>query len=81
MRIIHSYIVKEFFAALLLSIFILTFVMTLGNILYLVGLIMTKGVSVITILELLLYSLPYSFQFVLPISVMSALLLSLGRLS
>jgi len=42
---------------------------------------MSKGVPILTILQLLLYSLPYSFQFVLPISIMSALLLSLGRLS
>jgi len=81
MRIIHNYMLKEFFAALILSIFILTFVMMLGNIVYLVGLIMSKGVPALTILKLLFYMTPYSFQFVFPIAIIAALLLSLGRLS
>lgn len=72
---------KEFFAALLLSLFVLTFVMVLGNIVYLVGLVISKGVAMLTILKLLFYTIPFSLQFVLPISIMAALLLSLGRLS
>src|SRR3989338_1166351 len=81
MRLIHSYLLKEFFLAFLLAILILTFVMVLGNIIYLVGLIVTKGVPLFIILKLFLYMLPYSLQFILPISIMAGLLLSLGRLS
>lgn len=81
MRIIHNYLLKEFCAAFLLAVFVLTFVMALGNIIYLVGLIITKGVALFTILHLFLYMLPYSVQFILPIAVMAGLLLSLGRLS
>lgn len=81
MRIIHSYLLREFFSAFMLSIFILTFVMMLGNIIYLVGLIVSKGIPVFIILKLFLYSLPYSVPFILPIAVMAGLLLSLGRLS
>ncbi|MFC1755518.1 LPS export ABC transporter permease LptF [Thermoproteota archaeon] len=81
MRIIHRYLLKEFLAAFLLSAFVLTLVMTLGNIIFLVGLIITKGVPIMMIFKLLLYSLPSSVQFIIPISIMAGLLLSLGRLS
>ncbi|MDD5005287.1 MAG: LPS export ABC transporter permease LptF [Candidatus Omnitrophica bacterium] len=81
MRIIHSYLLKEFFSAFILALSVLTFVMVLGNIIYLIGLVVSKGVSVLIILQLFLYSLPYSIQFILPIAIMAGLLLSLGRLS
>lgn len=61
--------------------FILSFVMMLGNIIYLVSLVISKGISVFVIANILLYSLPYSIQFILPIAIMAGLLLSLGRLS
>ena len=81
MRIVHSYLLKEFFLAFLLAILILTFVMILGNIIYLIGLIVTKGIPAFMILRLFLCMLPYSLQFILPIAIMAGLLLSLGRLS
>lgn len=81
MRIVHRYLLKEFFSAFFLAVFVLTFVMILGNIIYLVGLIVSKGVPLLTILRLFLYMLPYSQQFILPIAIMAGLLLSLGRLS
>ncbi|MFH1621522.1 MAG: LPS export ABC transporter permease LptF [Candidatus Omnitrophota bacterium] len=81
MRIVHNYLLKEFFAAFVLALLILTFVTILGNIVYLVGLIMTKGIPASIILRLFLYTLPYSLQFILPIAIMAGLLLSLGRLS
>lgn len=81
MRIIHNYLLNEFFAAFLLAMFVLTFVMALGNIIYLVGLVISKGISFVTVTKLLAYTLPYSIQFILPIAIMAGLLLSLGRLS
>lgn len=81
MRIVHNYLLKEFFSAFLLSLLILTFVMILGNIVYLVGLIVTKGIPMLVIAQLFLCMLPYSLQFILPIAIMAGLLLSLGRLS
>ncbi len=81
MRIIHNYLLKEFFSAFLLALFVLTFVLVLGNIIYLVGLIVSKGVSMFIIAKLFLCMLPYSLQFILPIATMAGLLLSLGRLS
>ncbi len=81
MRIIHNYLFREFFSAFFLSTFVLTFVMALGNIIYLVGLIISKGIPVVIVAKLLAYMLPYSIQFMLPIAIMAGLLLSLGRLS
>ena len=81
MRIIHKYILKEFVAAFLLSFFILALVMTLGNTVRFIELIITKGVPTTTILQLLAYTLPYLLPYIMPISIMAGLLLSLGRLS
>ncbi|MFC1709217.1 LPS export ABC transporter permease LptF [Candidatus Omnitrophota bacterium] len=81
MRIVHKYMLKEFFSAFLLASLVLSLVMVLGNIVYLVGLIVTKGIPLTMILNLFLCMMPYSLQFILPISIMAALLLSLGRLS
>jgi len=81
MRIIHNYLLKEFFAAFILAASVLTFVMMLGNIIYLVGLVISKGIGLLTVIKLLAYTLPYSAQFILPIAIMAGLLLSLGRLS
>jgi LPS export ABC transporter permease LptF len=81
MRIVHNYLLKEFFSAFLLALLIFAFVMILGNIVYLVGLVLTKGIPIFMILRLLACMLPYSLQFIIPISIMAGLLLSLGRLS
>jgi len=72
---------KEFFAAFFLSFIILVLVMTLGNSMRFVELIITKGVPGTIILQLLVYTLPYLLPYIIPISIMAGLLLSLGRLS
>jgi len=81
MRIINRYIFKEFFVAFFLSLLILSFVMILGNVMSLIHLIITKGVSLFMVLRLFYYMLPYLFPFIVPISILAGLLLSLGRLS
>ena len=44
MRILRNYVLKEFLSAVFLSMFGLTFVMILGNLIKLADLIVTKGI-------------------------------------
>ncbi len=81
MKILRNYILKEFFGAFLLSLFVLTFVMVLGNLIRLAELILTKGVPLLTAGRLFLYLIPFLFSFILPIATLSGVLLSVGRLS
>ena len=81
MRILRHYILKEFLSAFFLSMFVLTFVMVLGNVVKLTELIITKGVSLLTAGKLFLFLVPFLFSFILPISTLSGVLLSIGRLS
>jgi lipopolysaccharide export system permease protein len=80
-RILRNYILKEFLSAFLLSIFVLTFVMILGNLIKLAELIVTKGIPLLIAGKLFLYLIPFLFSFILPVSTLSAILLSIGRLS
>ncbi|MFA5038397.1 MAG: LptF/LptG family permease [Candidatus Omnitrophota bacterium] len=81
MRILRNYILKEFLGAFLLAVFILTFVMLLGNMIKLAELIITKGISLWSAGKLFLYLIPFLFSFILPVSTLTAVLLSIGRLS
>ena len=81
MKILRNYILKEFFGAFLLSLFVLTFVMVLGNLIRLAELILTKGVPLFTAMRLFLYLIPFLFSFILPIATLSGVLLSVGRLA
>ncbi|MFH1691248.1 MAG: LptF/LptG family permease [Candidatus Omnitrophota bacterium] len=81
MKILRNYVLKEFLSAFLISIFVLTFVMILGNLVKLAELIVTKGVSLLLAGKLFLYLIPFLFRFILPIATLAAVLLSIGRLS
>lgn len=81
MRILRNYVLKEFISAFLLSVFILTFVMLLGNLIKLAELIITKGIPLLAAGKLFLYLIPFLFSFILPVSTLTAVLLSIGRLS
>lgn len=81
MKILRNYILREFLSAFLLSIFILTFVMILGNMIKLAELIVAKGLSLATAGKLFLYLIPYLYSFILPIATLTGVLLAVGRLS
>ena len=81
MRILRNYVLKEFLSAFFLSMFVLTFVMILGNLIKLADLIVTKGIPIMTAGKLFLYLIPFLFSFILPISTLAGVLLSIGRLS
>lgn len=81
MKILRNYILKEFITAFAMSMFVLTFVMVLANLVKFAELIISKGVPLMTAGKLFLYLIPYLFTFILPISALCGTLLSIGRLS
>ena len=82
MKTLRNYILREFFSPLLLSLGVLTFVMVLiGNLKRIADLVINKGVDLFSVLQIFVYLTPYIVTYTLPISVLIAVLLALGRLS
>lgn len=81
MRILRDYILKEFFHSFFLTLVVFTFVFLVGNIITLANYIINKGVDPFSILKLFFYLVPWLLSFTLPIAVLTASILSFGRLS
>ncbi len=82
MKILRNYILKEFFGPLLLCLGVLTFVMVLiGNLKRIADLVINKGVDIFSVIQIFIYLTPYIVTYTLPISILVAVLLALGRLS
>jgi len=81
MRILRTYFLKEFITPLFMALGVLTFVMILGNLIKIADLVINKGVDIFSVSKLLLYMVPFLLTYTLPISALTAVLLSLGRLS
>jgi len=78
---IYLYVFKEIVQILLLSIFVLTFIMVISRIGQLTDLIINKGVEIKDILLLIVYSSPPYLTFTLPMSFLLSTIVVLGRLS
>jgi len=81
MRILRNYIVKEFIGPFFVCLAALTLVMLLGNLIRLAHLIINKGVDLLSVAKLFGYLIPSLLTYTLPIAVLIAILLSLGRLA
>ncbi|OGX19340.1 MAG: hypothetical protein A3K83_04835 [Omnitrophica WOR_2 bacterium RBG_13_44_8b] len=82
MKILRNYLLKEFTGPLFLTLGVLTFVMVLvGNLRKIAELVINKGVDPLSVTKLFLFMMPYIITYALPISVLIAVLISLGRLS
>lgn len=60
---------------------VLTFVMLLGNLIKIAELVINKGVDIYSVSKLFIFMIPYLITYTLPIAALTAVLLSLGRLS
>ncbi len=60
---------------------VLTFVMILGNLIKIAELVINKGVDIFSVSKLFIYMIPFLLTYTLPIATLTAVLLSLGRLS
>lgn len=81
MKILRNYILKEFLGPFFASLAVLTLVMLLGNLVRLADLIINKGVDLLSVSKLFAFLMPALLTYTLPLAVLVAVLLSIGRLS
>ena len=80
-RLINRYILKEIALPFFMILFVLTLVLLLGKILQLIDLMINKGIRSTDIAQVILFLMPSFLMFTIPISLLIAILIGLGRLS
>jgi len=80
-RIINLYIFKELLSPFSLGLLIFTFILLMNRVLKLMDLIVNKGVGFGEVGALIVYLLPSFLVLTLPMSVLLAILIALGRFS
>jgi len=80
-KIINRYLAKEIIQPFGIVLFVMTFVLLMGKILQLMDLMINKGVSLVSIVKLILFLLPSFLVFTIPIALLISILIALGRLS
>lgn len=81
MQILRNYIIKELLGPFILSLVVFTFVLLMGNIIQLAELLITKGVEIIYVGKLFFNLIPYLLSYTIPMSILTAVLLTFGKLS
>jgi lipopolysaccharide export system permease protein len=81
MKIIDRYLIRDLIPPFFLGIFIFTFVLLMSQILRLMELIVNKGVSVVTLVQLIFFLMPSILVLALPMSVFLSTLVTFGRWS
>lgn len=80
-KIISRYIFKEIAFPFVIILFVLTFVLLMGKILQIMDLMVNKGISTLVIVKLIVFLLPSFLMFTMPIALLIAILIAMGRLS
>jgi lipopolysaccharide export system permease protein len=80
-RLINRYILREITVPFCMILFVLTFVLLMGKILQVMDLMINKGIGFTEIARLMLFLMPSFLMFTIPISLLIAILIGLGRLS
>jgi len=81
MKLLRTYILKESVGPFLMALLIFTFVMLIGNLVDLADLIIRRSVNLIAVLKLFVYLLPFLLSYTIPMAVLTATLITFGRLS
>lgn len=81
MKLLRKYTLKQLAIPFLLSLSLFTVIFIVGNLVKLADLLMNKGVSIMDILKLLMLLTPKLLGFVLPTSILAAILLTFGSFS
>jgi len=81
MKILRSYLVREMSKPFSGSLLIFTFVLVSSNIIRLIELIITKGIPLLDVGRLFLWQIPSLLSYIFPMAILSAILITLGRLS
>lgn len=79
--ILNRYIFKELFLPFAINLVFFTFIFLMAQMLKITDLIVNYNVGFISILKILLYSTPYFLMYVIPMSVMLAVLLTFLRMN
>lgn len=80
-KIISRYIFKEITFPFLIILFVLTFVLLMGKLLQIMDLMVNKGISIFAIAQLVVLLMPSFLTFTIPIALLIAILIGMGRLS
>jgi len=80
-RTLYTHITKELMSPFILGLLIFTFILLTNRILKLMDLVVNKGVGLDEVIKLITYLLPSFFMLTIPMSVLLAILITLGRLS
>ncbi len=81
MKILSRYIIREHIPPFIFALAVLMFIFLMQFMLKYITRIFGKGLSAITIIELVFYNLAWMFALAVPMSVLIATLMSFGRLS
>lgn len=81
MKRLHRYLLAEMVLPFFMSLGLISFLLLMNKILALVDLVLKQGVPVYTVVELISYVLPSTFAITVPMSLLVAVLLALGRLA
>lgn len=81
MRIIDRYIIREISIPFLLGLGLFTLILLVARILRLVELVVNRGVPFLQVLELFSYILPSFLEVTVPMAMLLAVMVALGRLS
>jgi lipopolysaccharide export system permease protein len=80
-KTLYTHIIKELISPFVLGLLIFTFILLTNRILKLMDLVVNKGVGLEEVIKLITYLLPSFFMLTIPMSVLLAILIALGRLS
>jgi len=80
-KIINRYMLKEIVIPFFMILAVLTFVLLMGKILQVMDLMVNKGISFFDILRLIIFLVPGFLVYTVPISLLIAILIGVGRLS
>ena len=80
-KIINRYLLKEISLPFFLILLILTFVLLMGKTLRLMDLMVNKGVQFVDVAQLIAFLMPSLLVYTIPISLLIAILIGVGRLS
>jgi len=80
MRILTTYITRQFMLTFVITLAVFLFVMAVGNIFKVIDLF-SRGVPGLLILQVFSYGIPFSLIFAIPMSVMAAAFLVFSRMS
>lgn len=81
MRRMHRYLLAEMVLPFFMALGLISFLLLMNRLLALVDLVLKQGVPLYTVLELMAYVLPATFAITVPMSLLVAVLLALGRLA